>query len=201
MRTKLLTAIVLAAAVHSATAAEQDAETQLREALRGTMLQLRDAQAKTAEMEAAAVQSQLEAEKLKGEISGLQGQLVEERNAAANLRAGIEQAKERAALQEAKLAKWEQDYRKLVEETRKAQHALGKANGRIATLERVVAEQQVKNVELKGVADEILDRYTRHGLGATVLAKEPFISVNRAKIQTIMQDLETRIRAGGINTQ
>lgn len=199
MRTKSLITIVLVAAMQSAVAAEQDAETQLREALRGTMLQLREAQAKTAEMEATAVQSQLEVEKLKGEITGLQGQLVEERNVAANLRAGIAQAEERAALQDAKLAKWEQDYRKLVEEARKAQHALGKANGRITTLERVVAEQQVKNVELKSVADEILDRYTRHGLGATVLAKEPFISVNRAKIQTIMQDLETRIRAAGIN--
>lgn len=199
MRKLALFSLVLVAALSPVAAADQDVETQLREALRNTMLQLRDSQAKTAEMEATAVLAQQEAEKLKTEVSGLQGQLVEERNASANLRASIEQAKERAALQDAKLAKWEQDYRKLVEEMHKTRHALGKANARITTLERVVAEQQVKNVELRAVGDEILDRYTRHSLGATVLAKEPFISVNRAKLQTIIQDLETRLRAGGIN--
>ena len=61
-------------------------------------------------------------------------------------------------------------------------------------------EQQVKNLEMKATADEILDRYQRHSLGTTILAREPFISVNRAKLQTIMQDLETRIRAAGIRS-
>jgi hypothetical protein len=32
-----------------------------------------------------------------------------------------------------------------------------------------------------------------------VLAREPFISVNRASLQTIMQDLETRLRAAALS--
>jgi len=52
--------LLLLAAVVPAGAADADVETQLREGLRNTMLQLREAQTKTAEMEASMVQSQLE---------------------------------------------------------------------------------------------------------------------------------------------
>lgn len=179
-------------------AAEADVETQLREGLRNTMLQLRDAQTKTAEMEAAMVQSQLEAEKAKKEITALQGQLVGEKNVSANLRTELDQERERTALQSAKLSKWETDYRALIGQARKIEAALGQANGKITKLERLAAEQQVKVVELRSIGDEILDRYSRHSLGTTFLAREPFIGINRAKLQTTIQDLETRLRAAGL---
>jgi chromosome segregation ATPase len=187
----------LLAAVVAAAAADADVETQLREGLRSTMLQLRDAQTKTAEMEAAMVQSQLEAEKLKKDIAALQAQLVEERNVTANLRTELDEAKANASLQAAKLAKWETDYRALIGQVRKLQQALGESQARNTKLERLVAEQQVKTVELRAIGDEILDRYARHSLGTTILAREPFIGVNRAKLQTAIQDLETRLRAAG----
>jgi chromosome segregation ATPase len=181
---------------------EAAVETKLREALRNTMLQVREEQAKTAAMEASMVQSQQEAEKLKKEIPTLQAQMLDERNAAANqaaeLRAALEQSKERIVTLETQVAKWGKDYAAMVERARKSEAALAQAKGRIGTLERTVAEQQVKNVEMKQTADEILDRYAAHSMGATVLAREPFVSVNRAKLQTIMQDLETRIRASTI---
>lgn len=186
------------ATVAVVSAADTDVETQLREGLRNTMLQLRDAQAKTAEMEAAMVQSQLEAEKLKKDISALQDQLVEERNVAANLRTELDEAKANASLQAAKLAKWETDYRALIGQTRKLQQALGESRGRNTKLERLAAEQQVKTAELRAIGDEILDRYSRHSLGTTFLAREPFVGINRAKLQTIVQDLETRLRAAGL---
>lgn len=177
-------------------------EAKLREGLRNTMMQLREAQAKTAEMEATSVRSQQEAEKLKKELAALQAQMLDERNAAANqaaeLRAAVEQGRDRITFMETQVAKWEKDYAALVQKTRAAEADAAKAKARIGVLERTVAEQQVKNVEMKTIADEILDRYSRHSLGQTVLAREPFISVNRAKLQTIMQDLETRLRAATI---
>ena len=57
---------------------------------------------------------------------------------------------------------------------------------------------RVRLAEMKNLADEILDRYASHSLGRTMLSREPFISVNRAALQTIMQDLETRVRATGL---
>jgi hypothetical protein len=83
----------------------------------------------------------------------------------------------------------------MVEKARQAEFANAQAKGRIATLERTVKEQQIKNIEMKQTAEEILDRYAATSLGTSVLAREPFIGVNRAKLQTLMQDLETRVRA------
>ena len=180
-------------------AQEQDPEAKFREALRSTMMQLRDAQAKTAEMEAASVQAQMEADKAKKQVASLQSQMIEERNASANqiteLRAAVEQRNDRITGFEAQVAKWEKDYAAMVEKARKAEFANAQAKARIATLERTVQEQQIKNIELKQTAEEILDRYAGTSLGTSVLAREPFIGVTRAKLQTLMQDLETRVRA------
>jgi chromosome segregation ATPase len=177
-------------------------EAQLRDALRSNMLQLRDAQAKTAEMEAKAVQAEMAADKAKKETAAAQAQLVEERNNSANqateLRAAMAQVEDKAIALNAQVAKWEKDYRALTERMRKAEYELAKAKGRNTVLERAVAEQQVKLTEMKTIADEILDRYAAHSFGRTVLAREPFISVNRASLQTIMQDLETRLRAAAL---
>ncbi len=195
----LLVFLLLAAPLTTLRGQESDIETRLRETLRNTMLQLREAQARTAEMEAASVLSQQETERTKSQLSAMQDQLVAERNLNTNLRSELQQAADRAAAQQARIAKGESDYRKVVLEARKAQNSLGQARLRITELERLIAEQQVKNVELKTVADEILDRYTRHSLGTALLAREPFVGTNRAKLQTLLQDLETRIRAAGLN--
>jgi chromosome segregation ATPase len=166
------------------------------------MLQLREAQAKTAEMEGTAVQAEMAAAKAKKETAAVQAQMVDERNTAANqtaeLRAAMTQIEDKAIALGAQVAKWEKDYRTLTERTRKSEHELAKARGRIIVLERAVAEQQVRLAEMKTLADEILDRYAAHSLGRTMLSREPFISVNRAALQTIMQDLETRVRATGL---
>lgn len=195
-------ASILFAALFCARAAEEDPTAKLREALRNTMIQLRDAQAKTAEMEAASVQSQAEADKLKKDVTKLQSDILEERQASANqqseLRAELAKREEKIAVLEAQVAKWDSDYKVLTAAARKVQQSEYQGKARIAVLERAVAEQQIKNMDMKSVADEILDRYSRHSMGSTVLAREPFISVNRAKLQTIMQDLETRVRAAAI---
>jgi hypothetical protein len=203
MRTPALFLVTLLAVIAPAPAEEPGAaEAQLRDALRNTMLQLREAQAKTAEMEATAVQAEMAADRAKKETAALQSQLVDERNTAANqaaeLRAAIARGEDQAIALGAQVAKWEKDYRALTERTRKSEYELAKARGRNTVLERAVAEQQVKLTEMKTIADDILDRYAAHSFGRTMLAREPFISVNRASLQTIMQDLETRLRAASI---
>jgi septal ring factor EnvC (AmiA/AmiB activator) len=153
-------------------------------------------------MEGTAVQAEMAAAKAKKETAAVQAQLVDERNNAANqtaeLRAAMTQVEDKAIALGAQVAKWEKDYRALTERARKSEHELAKAKGRIIVLERAVAEQQVRLAEMKNLADEILDRYAAHSLGRTMLSREPFISVNRAALQTIMQDLETRVRAAGL---
>ncbi|MEI7864764.1 MAG: hypothetical protein WCI38_05275 [Chthoniobacterales bacterium] len=202
LSTHYLALLLLGATSFLARSEEEDPTAKFREALRNTMLQLREAQAKTAEMEAASVQSQMESDKAKKALTELQATLVEERNSAANqageLRAALAQREEKIITLDAKIAKWEKDFAALTLKAHKTGQELLQAKARITVLERAVAEQQIKNVEMKTIADEILDRYKRSSLGSAILAREPFISVNRGKLQTIMQDLETRIRAATI---
>lgn len=200
--TLLLLAVSISGLTPAAAEEAGGVEAQLREAMRNTMLQLREAQSKTAEMEAASVQAEMAAEKAKKETAAVQAQLVEERNNAANqateLRAAMAQIEDKAIALSAQVAKWEKDYRALTERTRKAEYELARAKGRNTVLERTVAEQQVKLTEMKSIADEILDRYAAHSFGRTMLAREPFISANRAALQTMIQDLETRLRAANL---
>ena len=202
LSTHYLALLLLGATSFLARSEEEDPTAKFREALRNTMLQLREAQAKTAEMEAASVQSQMESDKAKKALTELQATLVEERNSAANqageLRAALAQREEKIITLDAKIAKWEKDFAALTLKAHKTGQELLQAKARITVLERAVAEQQIKNVEMKTIADVILDRYKRSSLGSAILAREPFISVNRGKLQTIMQDLETRIRAATI---
>ena len=90
MRPIALFLLLLVATPFPLAAEEEGAvEAQLREALRNTMLQLREAQAKTAEMEGTAVQAEMAAAKAKKETAAVQAQLVDERNNAAIGRAHV----------------------------------------------------------------------------------------------------------------
>ena len=124
MRLSTLVCLALLAPVAARAQEPSAVENQLREALRANMLQLRDAQAKTAEMEASVVQAEMAVEKAKKETAAVQAELVEERNTAANqsaeLRTAVESAQERALGLAAQVAKWEKDYRALAQRARLA---------------------------------------------------------------------------------
>ena len=58
----------------------------------------------------------------------------------------------------------------------------------MAALERKVEDQHLKNIQMYQIAIEVLDRYRKHGLGDAIVAREPFVGVSRAKLQTLVQD-------------
>lgn len=60
-------------------------------------------------------------------------------------------------------------------------------------LERTVAAQQKRNVELYKLADEILTRYSKFGLGEAIAAREPFTGLARVKLQNIAQDYKDQL--------
>ncbi len=68
-----------------------------------------------------------------------------------------------------------------------------KAAAQIIKLDRIVADQQIKNVQMYKVGTEILDRYEKFGLGEAILAREPFVGMTRAKFQTLMQDYQDKL--------
>ncbi|MFZ4694927.1 MAG: phage major capsid protein [Verrucomicrobiia bacterium] len=131
------------------------AEIKLREALRNTLLQLRDAQGKVEALTAT-----------KTELEG-----------------------ERAALK----AKLEETTRQAAEDKKAFEKACAQLKVQIVLLQRVVADHEAKNNELIKLANEILTRYEKFGIGEALTAKEPFTGLMRVKLQNLVQDYSDKV--------
>jgi hypothetical protein len=60
-------------------------------------------------------------------------------------------------------------------------------------LDRRIQEQQSKNAEMYRLANEILDRYAQFGLGTAISAREPFVGITKVKLQSLLQDYQTKL--------
>ena len=70
--------------------------------------------------------------------------------------------------------------------TKEAQRA--KLEDQVNQLNRRVADQQTKNAGMFKIANEILVRYERFGLGDALTAREPFTGITRVKLQSLFED-------------
>ena len=203
MRPIALFLLLLVATPFPLAAEEEGAvEAQLREALRNTMLQLREAQAKTAEMEGTAVQAEMAAAKAKKETAAVQAQLVDERNNAANqtaeLRAAMTQVEDKAIALGAQVAKWE----KRLPRPDRADPQVGARAGQSEGTHHRSGARRGRATGPAGRDEKSGRRNPRplrraqprphHAVPRTIHQREP------AALQTIMQDLETRVRATGL---
>ncbi|MEX1117956.1 MAG: hypothetical protein WEB60_04100, partial [Terrimicrobiaceae bacterium] len=187
----------------SAVAQEEDEVTaKLREALRGVTIQLRDAQGQIANLQATEITNKAEIEKLATEVKKLNAQSIEERNASANaiselnnnlLEKEAENTGHRAALE-----KWRKDYGSAIERARKAENARDKNAGQILNLERLVNDQRAQNVRMYLVGQDILKRYDKFWFGDALLAREPFVSTTKVKLQNLAQDGHDKLLAARI---
>ena len=188
--------LALCAAVH---AAEQPAgaEAKLREALRGTMLQLRDVQTQLATLQATqaeldeknksldadlkALNKKRDAEKLDSEKTAttLKAAITAKDADIAQLRDVVEKAKI-AIEQKNKLQAANEEKRKAIEE-------------KAIALDRRVADHQVKNAAMYQLGLEVLARYEKFGLGDAISAREPFIGTTRVKLQNLVQDFQDKL--------
>ena len=67
---------------------------------------------------------------------------------------------------------------------------------------RIVADQRVKNAKMYEISTELLDRYRKFGLGTALTAREPFVGITRARLETLVEELgakaaDQRIRMDG----
>jgi hypothetical protein len=207
MKHHLLIAITSAAftagLVGSAHAQEEDEATaKLREALRGVTMQLRDAQGQIANLQATEIANKTEIDKLTSEVKKLNTQAMEERNASANAISDLnnklvekeaENTGHRAALE-----KWRKDYGTVIERARNAESARDKNAAQILNLERLVNDQRAQNVRMYLVGQEVLKRYDKFWFGDALLAREPFVSTTKVKLQNLAQDGHDKLLAARI---
>ena len=217
MNRKLLFPIVIALAlilIRPALADDQQTpstETRLRQALRDTMLQLRDAQNQGVTLQATQAQSEKDKADLQAKVDALMAQVKSVTDEAATDKAAADAAitdlKSQVTDQTGQIARLNEGLKKwktAFDET--AQIAIAKEAARaqlelqVALLQRTVDDRETKNLALFKLGNDILTRYEKFSLGDALFAKEPFIGVSRVKLETLVQDYRNKLLDQAITT-
>lgn len=189
---RLTTLSLLVAFVPVLHAAEEDPTAKFREALKNTMLKLRDAQGQLANAQAATIAAESKVAELTSKNEALTKDIVAERNTAANtiteLNKKIKQRDGSILDLEAALAKWKNSYGEVTKLAAKRENQRAIFEAKNIKLERQVEDQQTRNIQMYKVGMAILDRYEKFGLGDAILAREPFTAAQRVKFQNLTQD-------------
>jgi len=172
-------------------------EAHLREALRNTMLQLRNAETERADLQAAQAVSAKEKKDLTAKVDALIKQSKSDRSVSEATITGLKakSADQNAEITRLKAAveKWETDYKQKDAFARATEAERARLAGEKIMLDRRIADQQTRNAALFKLGNEILVRYEKFGLGVALTAKEPFVGVTRVKLQTLVQDYQDKL--------
>lgn len=62
-------------------------------------------------------------------------------------------------------------------------------------LKRIVVDQRAKNAKMLEIGHEILTRYSKFGLGTALTAREPFVGITRARLESMVDDYDSKLAA------
>ena len=188
---------LLATTIPSVYSAEEDPTAKFREALKNTMLKLRDAQGQLANAQAATIAAESKVEDLTSKNETLTKDLVSERNAAStqisDLNKKISVRDDSISELQASLANWKKSYEDVTKLAAQRENQRAIFEAKAIKLERQVEDQKFRNIQMHKIGMGILDRYEKFGLGDAILAREPFTVVQRVKFQNLIQDFSEEL--------
>lgn len=94
-----------------------------------------------------------------------------------------------------KATKFGDDTRALLEKTEAERSTL---KSQSVVLKRIVTDQRVKNAKMLETGQEILKRYEKFGLGTALTAREPFLQLTRAKLESMVDEYDGQLAAARI---
>ena len=188
---------LLSLLVPSLFAAEDAEGARLRETLRGTVLQLRNAQTDLANAQAAQTAQADEIKALKEQLALLKKNAAEDRAIAekktTELKAKLdEQTGETARFKDA-AEQIRVEYEKAVTLAKATDGQRTQLMSEVLVYERQVADLRAKNVALFRLGKEVLGRYEKVGLGEQFLAREPFVGRTRVALENLVQDYDDKL--------
>jgi len=197
-------ALILAGPAWADDQAAPSTETRLRQALRDTMLQLREAQNQAVTLQATQAQSEKDKVDLQAKVDALTAQVKSVTDQAATDKAAsdaaITELKAQVADQAGQIArltdgskKWKDAFDQAAQLALAKEAARAQLELQVALLQRTVDDRETKNLALFKLANEILTRYEKFSLGDALFAKEPFIGVSRVKLETLVQDYQNKL--------
>ncbi len=173
------------------------AEQKMRETIRNTMIQLRDANAKLATVQAAQAEAEEKNKELQGQLEELTKKSSAEKKAATETIDDLQTKLASLELQvnhlTESLGKWKLGYAKLADYAKATEGKRAELASKIILLDRRISDQQVKNAEMYRLGNEVLDRYAQFGLGTAISAREPFVGITKVKFQNLVQDYQNKL--------
>jgi len=195
---------MLIPALSHADDAAPTAESRLRQALRDTMMQLRDAQNQAVTLQAAQAQNDKDKADLQAKVDDLTAKLKTATEQAAadkaasdksisDLQAQVTDLTGQVARLNDGVKQWKDAYNQAAQlaaekEAARAQYAM-----QATVLQRTVDDREAKNLALYKLGNDILKRYEQFGLGDAITAKEPFVGVTRVKLENLVQDYKNKL--------
>ena len=196
LRAALLLAIAVVPAGFAAEAANAG-ENNLRAALRDATLQLRTVHAERDALLAAQTAQAEEKKSLNAKVDALTKQVVADKSASdRNLAAQSTQLAEQKAAA-AKLSDTLEKTRAEGEKAAQAARAAETENAKLTQennlLLRRASDLEARNLALFKLGNEILSKYEDFSLGKALMAKEPFVSRTRVRLENLVQDYADKL--------
>jgi chromosome segregation ATPase len=174
---------------------------KVKETLRTLALRLRDAETAQASLQADKAQLEQDKQALTDKADALAKQADSDKAAIANLTSKA--AEQETAINQMKdsLAKWKAAYEQINAGAQKLKTERDKAVSEDIIAQRTIADREAKNLELYRLANEILTRYEKFGLGDALAAREPFTGITRTKLENLVQDYSDKIADARVRLQ
>lgn len=193
----LFIAILLSLSDVTSFSQQAEAEAKLRESLRATMLQLRNAEAERANLQAAQAALDARNKELTEQLDKLTKQTAANQAEAdkqvAELKAKVDERDREIGSLRVALDKWKADHQKITAFAQKKEGERAKLADKVILLDRRVADQQTRNAAMFKLGVEVLDRYEKFGLGTALTAREPFVGLTRVKFENLIQDYSDKL--------
>ena len=187
------------------TANPQDAAmAKMRQMLRDDAARIQDAQNQAVTLQAQVTQDEADKKDLQAKLDALSAQLKTVSDQAAadkadstkqitDLKADVDDKTGQIGRLSDGIKQWKTAYDATAQlaagnEAARKQYAI-----QAATLQRTADDREAKNLALYKLANEILTRYEKFGLGEALEAKEPFVGLSRVKLETLVQDYKNKI--------
>ena len=202
----LLTSVAIASSAMPVRAADQAgaAEVKLRESLRATTLQLRNAEAERATLQAAQADLDAKNKMLTEQLEKLTKQTAANQadadRAIAELKGKVDERDREIGTLRVSLDKWKAEHQKVTDYAKAKDAQVAKLGERVIVLDRQVADQQRRNVAMYKLGTEILARYEGFGLGTALTSREPFVGITRVKFENLIQDYGDKLADERIKT-
>lgn len=174
-------------------------ELRLREQLKSTMLQLRAAETERATLLAGQTERDAKIKKAEEQIAALTKQATEDKEvadkAAQKLNEDIAARTADVARVTDLLAKSDASLKKTTELAKTREEQRVKLAAQTIQLQRTVADQRTKNAKMFETASEVLSRYEKFGLGTAITAREPFVGITRARLESLVDEYDDKLSA------